>query len=65
MTHNEATKKKQGDESSTSKMHRTENPPLILQQEGDPLCPVASFEKYMAHIMIYMKKYSSNNQNVV
>ena len=49
MVHNEVTKNKQGDESSSSKMHRTDNPPIIIEQEGNPRCPVSSFQKYLKH----------------
>ena len=49
MAHCKVTKKRnQGDESSCSKKHKSDNPSLIIQQE-DPNCPVTSFEKYLAH----------------
>ena len=51
MIHKETTKKSQGHEPMNSKnLYKDDNNKLIVEQPGNPRCPVASFEKYLARI---------------
>ena len=49
MTHKETTKKSQGDETMNSKSKDNSNN-LIVEQPGNPRCPVATSEKYLSKI---------------
>ena len=51
MTHKETMKKPQGDESTKSKnFYKDDSNNLIVEQSGNPRCPLASFEKYLARL---------------
>ena len=51
MTHKEMTKKSQGDECTNNKnIFKSENNNVIVEQPGNPRCPISSFEKYLSRV---------------
>ena len=50
MTHKQTTKKSQGDEATNSKNLYKDNSNVIVEQPGNPRCPVKSYKKYMSRI---------------